>query len=726
MMRRPLPSDPVPRRPESAFAQVDVCELACLQLLAGAQRSLFDDGQWILTGLAQRHRSIQDWELKWDFTEILNPAWRVVTKEIVLALLAPRFEPVLQCPLAVRAVRSPRTANRARIQLTAWFNWLTSRGIRTLAGVTQELCEQYLEERSWSVPEPDKPQRRLDPDTLSEIVRTMKLVPLYGELLSTDGHRPGFTPWPGKTAAAVVGAKRGRANRVPPVPDHILQPLLATCLYLVNDVGPHLADLLDELRADVAAAEHLPRFTVDHLPAMREVLAQMRSAREPLPAISAQKAAVVEEQADSGPLAYLAANRLGRKIGVRELSRSWAYRRLKENPTLLELAAKVGFVGAWARVAAPIPRADTGELVPWTKPLADGDVEIMAGYVLTACLVLTCALSGMRTSELAEITVGARSCERLAPGTGSRFRLASRVIKWKPFGGVPDEWVVIEEVDRAVALAERLIGRPIGEPLFGTIMIGDRLANLRTWLERSGNRERWGLPLIPQGPVNARMLRRTLAQAIAERPGGLLAAKIALKHISVATTEGYAARPGGSQRLFLAEIEEAEDHHHVRLTVEAFRDFQAGRLPSGPGARGLIEAFAHVDAELKEAARSDPKVLQHDAHLESLLRKQAHTLHVGPANFCWFRDPAKALCLRLAGTPDATKPLVGMCDSARCPQATHHPCHRPVWAGQAESLTVFIESPRVPPGERRRLIPERERALRVVAELDASIQEGTV
>ncbi|CAO0837554.1 Integrase OS=Streptomyces microflavus OX=1919 GN=Smic_07850 PE=4 SV=1 [Streptomyces microflavus] len=40
------------------------------------------------------------------------------------------------------------------------------------------------------------------------------------------------------------------------------------------------------------------------------------------------------------------------------------------------------------------------------------------------------------------------------------------------------------------------------------------------------------------------MLRRTLALSIAARPGGLLAAKIALKHISVATTEGYAAHPG--------------------------------------------------------------------------------------------------------------------------------------------------------------------------------------
>ncbi|MGV9875968.1 hypothetical protein ACWDU0_23975 [Streptomyces cellulosae] len=151
--------------------------------------------------------------------------------------------------------------------------------------------------------------------------------------------------------------------------------------------------------------------------------------------------------------------------------------------------------------------------------------------------------------------------------------------------------MVIEQVDRAVALAERLMARPAGEALFGTIDLAGRLKNLRGWLERTGNRERWGLPVIRQGPLNAWMLRRTLSLAIAERSGGLLAAKVALKHISVATTEGYAARAGGSHRLFHAEIEEAEEAHHVQLTVEAFRDVQAGRMPAGPGARGLVDAF---------------------------------------------------------------------------------------------------------------------------------------
>ncbi|WP_274036245.1 hypothetical protein [Streptomyces sp. MMBL 11-1] len=188
----------------------------------------------------------------------------------------------------------------------------------------------------------------------------------------------------------------------------------------------------------------------------------------------------------------------------------------------------------------------------------------------------------------------------------------------------------------------------------------------------------------------------------------------------MATTEGYAARPGGSQRLFLAEVEAADEENQVALTVEAFREFENGQMPAGPGARSLIELFAHIDAVLHEAARTPPKILEDDAHLESLLRKLAATRHIGPANFCWFCDPSKALCLKLAGTPNSTKPLIGMCDSARCPQAAHHSCHRPLWARQADAIEDFITNRRVAKGERKRLEPERDRALRVVAEIDSA------
>ena len=107
-----------------------------------------------------------------------------------------------------------------------------------------------------------------------------------------------------------------------------------------------------------------------------------------------------------------------------------------------------------------------------------------------------------------------------------------------------------------------------------------------------------------------------------------------------------------------------------------------------------------------------------DRHVELLLKKRAATLHVQPANYCWFTNPAKALCLKLAGTPTADQPLAGMCDAARCPQATFHPEHREAWAGCATTTEVFLGNPRIPAGEKKRLAAEHDRASQVVAAID--------
>jgi hypothetical protein len=105
------------------------------------------------------------------------------------------------------------------------------------------------------------------------------------------------------------------------------------------------------------------------------------------------------------------------------------------------------------------------------------------------------------------------------------------------------------------------------------------------------------------------------------------------------------------------------------------------------------------------------------------LTKRARTLHLGAANYCWFTDPSQALCLKLAGTPTADRPLAGMCDSARSPQVTHHPHHRPVWAEHAEEVAQRIPRRLAPPdrfrlmgvgelGERQEILPVCLRGVR--------------
>jgi hypothetical protein len=65
--------------------------------------------------------------------------------------------------------------------------------------------------------------------------------------------------------------------------------------------------------------------------------------------------------------------------------------------------------------------------------------------------------------------------------------------------------------------------------------------------------------------------------------------------------------------------------------------------------------------------------------------------------------------------------MIGMCDSARCPQATHHGIHRPVWVEHAERTKTFLgQLGRTRATERDRLTGDYNRALRVIAEIDAA------
>jgi len=189
----------------------------------------------------------------------------------------------------------------------------------------------------------------------------------------------------------------------------------------------------------------------------------------------------------------------------------------------------------------------------------------------------------------------------------------------------------------------------------------------------------------------------------------------------VATTEGYASRPGGAQAELLAEVNKRESERNLDLVWAEFRNYRHGVMPAGPGARELTEFFAHIDASGSPATAGSPKIQRSDREILNLLSKRAKTLHLGTANYCWFTDPSRALCLKLAGTPDADRPLAGMCDSARCPQATHNPCHRPVWAGTAAATRTFLDG--LGPTrktERTRLQADYDRAQQVLAGIDAA------
>lgn len=714
-----------PAAAASAFAGADVCRQAGLGLPEGARRPFFEDDHWDLAEVIGLPVSLALQHRRFDFAQIRDDRWRLVAKELVMALLAPQHEAVAALSRAYRSPLHVSTCHGRLTELIRFMRWLTTQGVTALEELHARDCDAYLAHRRYQrdedgavVGERGSGTRRLAALIVSDLLN-------YRDLFTADRVPADLRPWDGAAPSAIAGdSHHGGQNKTPPVPDQVFGPMLAAALHLVRVLGPHAVKLAGEVRAAdrdwSTKTDGLKRITRLPLAEITRVLTEYEQSGEPLPLMRPHH---IQDRIDAGwpaddPLTPVAFSVLARQAGAVQFHSAWLPGLRGPVETTLRI---VGAERPFGRAAAPVERADGRATVPWTCPLHREEALTLIGVVRTAVILTLASITGMRASELMELQVGCRQpAEESGPGL-ARYRLAGKLIKGQPLGGARDEWVVIQDAYDAAGLAEQLHDNPQdGELLFGRFHLQSRYQWFRDWVNGPGG-QRLGLAPIPGDRLTLRMLRRKLAIELAYRPGGLLAAKIYLHHVSAATTEGYASRPGGAQAELLAEVNDHEQQRNLELVLAEFRNYQQGILPAGPGARSLTEFFASIDEKPGSAADPAPRTQRSDRDVLNLLTKRAKILHLGPANYCWFTDPSRALCLRLAGTPAADRPLIGMCDSARCPQATHHPRHRPVWAEHAERTKTFLgQLGATRRTERARLQSDYDRAVRVVTEIDAA------
>jgi integrase len=711
--------------PRSVFAGADICREAGLTLADGAARPVFEDEVWEFGEVVGLPVHMPPVARRLDFAPIADPRWRLVAKELMMAMLTPRHDAVVALPRAMRTALHLRTCGARLSEAVRFFGWLEQRGTISLSMIGTADCEAYLAHRRYVLDERGAVVGEQSPGTRRAAAQVVVDLVNYRDLFTADRVRADLRPWGGASASAIAEMPNGReGNTTEPVPDTLLQPVLAAALYLVSALGPHAVGLDRQLRAAErtafldAAREHSGGYGA--LEAITRVLRDYERTGQALPMLESRDIAkrLAAGWAPDDPLLTVATSVVARRAGYRHFLPKW----LPELRTALQkTAAAVGIEKQFARHAPHIAPAGEGDLLAWTEPLDRLQAVALVGIVRTATIITVGAVTGMRASELMELRIGARRpVEEPVPGL-HRYRIASKVVKGQPLGGTEDEWVVIEPVHRAIELAEQLHATgDDGDLLFGRIAFAVRYQWFRNWVNSVAG-QRLGLAPIPGGQLNLRMLRRTLALELAYRPGGVLATKIHLKHVAVATTEGYASRSGGAQAELLTEVNKYEADRNLELLLTEFRNYQQGIRPAGPGARSLTEFFASIDPGPVEPDTAAPRTQHSDRDILNLLTKRAKTLHLGSANYCWFTDPSRALCLKIAGTPTADKPLVGMCDSAHCPQATHHPCHRPVWAEHAQQTKTFLgQLGKTRATERSRLRADYDRALRVIAEIDAA------
>ena len=180
----------------SPFAGADVCREARLPLPERAPRPLFDDDVWDLSEVIGLPVSLGLQRRRFDFTRIPDTRWRLVAKELVMALLAPHHAAVAALPRAYRTPHHVSTCNGRLDEIIRFLTWLAGHGVDRLEDLSSGDCDAYLAHRRYQrdddgivVGERGSGTRRLAALIVTDLLS-------YRELFTAD-RVPACAPGPG-------------------------------------------------------------------------------------------------------------------------------------------------------------------------------------------------------------------------------------------------------------------------------------------------------------------------------------------------------------------------------------------------------------------------------------------------------------------------------------------------------------------------------------------------
>lgn len=407
----------------------------------------------------------------------------------------------------------------------------------------------------------------------------------------------------------------------------------------------------------------------------------------------------------------------------------WCLRIIEEAPSLIDV-----LIEKPSKSNSPSTAAHSAHSPHWTGPLTQDQTAAHRRRLATACLITVTYLTGMRRDEVIGLE---RGCCTPTSDTGNEstggYEIRGRTYKSAVehgrslLEGVDREnpWVAIKPVADAIALVEQLhegdllfamslfLVRPTKSPVHKigptTKSVQESIERLIKWCNQRAielHRPQDVIPADPEGIVNLRRLRRTLAWFIYRRPGGRVALGIQYGHLHAATTDGYGSRvSAGLRDLFpLEEAFAVSDTLH-----RAAEHLSANPHISGPAAaryRAAVteyrDRFEGVVLTTRQAAAliENPDLRVYDAPGQTLA--------------CCF-DPRKALCRKdqRTSSPSSTPDLTA-CDH-RCANIARSAEHITALEAETASLQIELDSPATPEPIRHRIrsqIDRRESIIR--------------
>jgi hypothetical protein len=642
----------------------------------------------------------------WDFTNIVSrksqgdrridlrtipSGYREDAACILMVLAQPVHESVVAEGVVRKAHASPVSTLIGRFgALRTLSVWGALRGLDAFADWKPNDADQLLIDlRSGSH---RKGGPVLLPGTVRHYIETVKLLRELAPVLPGGGLR--FRPWVGHSAARVAGdARKLRQNDAEPLPWETWEPLIRAAWCLVDRFSP---DILDAL----AVAKSLP--VEPRGPSGRNafrILLDWHHSEGLLPLHTG----VGRYRGERGtPNPTLLCRLLGINDSVLNPA-NHAFR--SEAVALLDDAVSAGRT-AYGGIFVPtiMVKDESGSESTWIDEIGLGECNYLESVLRAACYVILSSLTGMRDSELQELTRGSATTRDGLPALDS--------LEYKgepdPLGKERSWWAPVP-VMRAVEVLSSLSSNglhllarseenlspydPSRDIPRLVSFVNDRAAG------RPGRGQGLALPRIDittDLPINATTLRRSFCVFASTSPNAEAGLGIQLGHVAVRTTTGYMT---DGQQLAVGLMNDARTTVTRGMAAELIR----GESPvAGTPARDILAFRAQVIADPLRA--------------EAIEVALGEKLHPGTTNDCRYEEELAAC------GPGGPKLGDHLCMGSGCGNALFTLAHKAMLQQSIQRADRYLESERGKKGNEsfsKQLKRDRASAVSMLRELEA-------
>ncbi|OHU01587.1 hypothetical protein BKG61_08755 [Mycobacterium syngnathidarum] len=609
---------------------------------------------------------------------------RVTIKNVLMTLACPDHEAVIEAGVIRRGDgASPSAVYNSFLKLVAIAKWSDDRGIACFSDWNQADADRFLDDLHAG--QHRKNGLGVSAGSARHYVGTLRL------LRECSGVLPdafGFFPWAGRSSADVSGYVKHTENVTAPLPWESWAPLIAASWAIVDKFS-------GDITAAVDARAALP--TEPRGPAginAYRVLVDWARRCGPMPLHTGFGRT---KQTRGEPNSRL----LQRLLGINASFLTNPRRYMPEAVALINEAAadpERAIFGGLHTPTAVVVHSD-GTTSTWVDELGLGEAEYFESVLRGACYALIAGLTGMRDSEIQELTRD--TC------TTREGLAALRSIQHKGNGnpeGQRREWWAPRPVIRTIEVLNDLAKHSThlfarGRANTGSYDPNRDVSRLIDFVNgdpatRPGRGRGLGLDRIeiPKGQsVTATSLRRSFSVFATTHPGAELGLGIQLGHSAWRMTTGYMS-DGQQQAVRLMDDERKRVLHR-----DAAKLLQDDSPVAGPAAHHVSGFRAQIISNPDRADR--------------LTARLAERLHLGLTNDCMW-NPATSSC-------GGDRPKLGdhVCVGVDCTNALLRPAHIGVIVSAIARIDTYLDQQRGHPALIEQMRRDRANLARIRREL---------